>query len=133
MVLVKVGLIPAALEQGSVPATLSSWKEIAQYLNKGVRTVPRWEREMGLPVRRPNGRSKGVVLASTQEIDEWLYQQTTAPTNNLQRELEKLRTALAEVMAENQALRIDLESLLKTNWQSSAPGASTHDVAQRAA
>ena len=36
-------------------AVLSSWKDIAKYMGKGVRTVQRWERHLGLPVRRPNG------------------------------------------------------------------------------
>jgi DNA-binding transcriptional regulator YiaG len=43
---------------------LSSWKDIAQYLGKGVRTVQRWERHLGLPVRRPTGATQksAVVL-----------------------------------------------------------------------
>ena len=31
---------------------LDSWKEIAAYLGRGLRTVQRWEREEGLPVHR---------------------------------------------------------------------------------
>ncbi len=30
---------------------LNSWKEIACYLGRGVRTVQRYERDLGLPVR----------------------------------------------------------------------------------
>ena len=51
---------------------LGSWKEIACYLGKGVRTVQRWERQLGLPVRRPNMAAKGVVCASPEELDQWL-------------------------------------------------------------
>jgi hypothetical protein len=51
---------------------LGSWKEIAAYLGKGVRTVQRWENDLGLPVRRPNGSTKGVVYASPDELDRWL-------------------------------------------------------------
>jgi hypothetical protein len=51
---------------------LGSWKEIATYLGKGVRTVQRWENDLGLPVRRPNGAAKGVVYASPEELDYWL-------------------------------------------------------------
>jgi hypothetical protein len=51
---------------------LTSWKEIASYLGKGVRTVQRWECQFGLPVRRPNEKSKGVVYASRSELDQWL-------------------------------------------------------------
>jgi len=51
---------------------LGSWKEIAAYLGKGVRTVQRWENDLGLPVRRPNGAAKGLVYASPDELDRWL-------------------------------------------------------------
>lgn len=51
---------------------LSSWKEISQYLNRGVRTVQRWERELGLPVRRPRGKSRSAVVAMRSELDHWL-------------------------------------------------------------
>src|SRR6516165_9962944 len=51
---------------------LNSWKEIGQYLNRGVRTVQRWEAELGLPVRRPRGRRRSAVIAMRSEIDQWL-------------------------------------------------------------
>ena len=51
---------------------LSSWKEIAMYLGKGVRTVQRWECDLGLPVRRPNGADRRVVVALRSELDQWL-------------------------------------------------------------
>lgn len=52
---------------------LSSWKDIAKYLGKGVRTVQRWERHLGLPVRRPNGASqKSAVLLYRGDVDAWL-------------------------------------------------------------
>jgi hypothetical protein len=50
---------------------LQSWKEIAQYVGRGVRTVQRWE-AYGLPVRRPSGRDRSAVLALKSEIDDWL-------------------------------------------------------------
>lgn len=50
---------------------LSSWKEIAAYLGKGVRTVQRWERELGLPVRRPS-HDKHVVLTTCENLDAWM-------------------------------------------------------------
>jgi len=53
---------------------LGSWKEIAAYLGKGVRTVQRWEQLYGLPVRRPHGSPMGVVYASCDELDVWLVQ-----------------------------------------------------------
>ena len=51
---------------------LNSWKEIAAYLKRGVRTVQRWEAELGLPVRRPWGRSRSAVLAMRSELDLWV-------------------------------------------------------------
>ncbi len=54
---------------------LTSWKEIASYLGKGIRTVQRWEQQFGLPVRRPNEKVKGIVHATRQELDEWLARQ----------------------------------------------------------
>jgi hypothetical protein len=52
---------------------LSGWKDIANYMGKGVRTVQRYERELGLPVRRPSGRTKGSVLATKPELDVWIH------------------------------------------------------------
>jgi hypothetical protein len=52
---------------------LSSWKDIAKYAGKGVRTVQRWEQQLGLPVRRPAGRAgKSVVLVYRSDLEEWM-------------------------------------------------------------
>jgi hypothetical protein len=51
---------------------LSGWKDIANYLGKGVRTVQRYEQELALPVRRPAGRSAGSVVATKTELDAWI-------------------------------------------------------------
>lgn len=53
------------------PTRLNGWKDIATYLDRGVRTVQRWEKDFGLPVRRLGpGRGEG-VFAFTHEIDAW--------------------------------------------------------------
>lgn len=54
------------------PAVLTSWKDIARYLGKGVRTVQRWEQEFGLPVRRPLGSVRNAVLARPSDLDAWI-------------------------------------------------------------
>jgi|SRR5947209_16822703 len=59
----------SATNQGDL---LNSWKEIAAYLNRGVRTVQRWEVELGLPVRRPRAKNRSAVIAMRSEIDAWL-------------------------------------------------------------
>jgi hypothetical protein len=54
--------------------SLQSWKEIAAYLKRGVRTAQRWERSAGLPVRRPRaGDIKNPVFAFPEEIEQWLH------------------------------------------------------------
>src|SRR5258708_5884181 len=50
---------------------LVSWKEIASYLGREVRTVQRWERTEGLPVHRHEHQKKSTVYAFTSELDEW--------------------------------------------------------------
>jgi hypothetical protein len=59
-------------ESSSDRKILNSWKEIAQYLGRGVRTVQRYEEEFKLPVRRVAGRDRSSVLAFSDEIDRWL-------------------------------------------------------------
>src|SRR5262245_38719494 len=49
---------------------LDSWKEIAAYLRRSVRTVTRWERE-GLPVHRHLHSKTGTVYAYKSELDAW--------------------------------------------------------------
>ena len=51
---------------------LHCWKEIAEYLSAGVRTVQRWESEFALPVRRLRGTKRSAVLAFCSEIDDWV-------------------------------------------------------------
>ena len=54
------------------PAQLNGWKEIAAYLGRSVRTVQRWEKDFGLPVRRFGQSRPESVFAITREIDVWL-------------------------------------------------------------
>jgi hypothetical protein len=51
---------------------LSSWKEIAAYLNCGIRTCMRYEEKYGLPVYRLEEKPKTHVFAYKKELDEWL-------------------------------------------------------------
>ena len=57
---------------GVTGQVLSSWKDIAAYLGRSVRTVQRMEVELGLPVRRPKGHARSSVMAIPQELDAWL-------------------------------------------------------------
>jgi hypothetical protein len=51
---------------------LISWKEIADYLDCGIRTCQRWEKEFKLPIHRFIDSSKSRVFAYKHEIDEWM-------------------------------------------------------------
>ncbi len=50
---------------------LESWKEIANYLQRDVRTVARWEKNEKLPVHRHEHRGGASVYAYPSEIDAW--------------------------------------------------------------
>ncbi len=50
---------------------LDSWKQIAVYLDREVRTVQRWEKCEGLPVRRQFHVKGGTVWAFKHDIDAW--------------------------------------------------------------
>jgi TolB-like protein/Flp pilus assembly protein TadD len=56
---------------------LDSWKEIAAYLNKEVRTVQRWEKNLGLPVRRLAQGKQGTVFAYKLDLDAWWQESQT--------------------------------------------------------
>jgi len=50
---------------------LDSWKEIAAFLRRGVRTVQRWEATEGLPVHRHQHAKLGSVYALKSEVAAW--------------------------------------------------------------
>src|SRR5215471_2547558 len=52
---------------------LESWKEIATYLNRTVRTVQRWEKLEGLPVHRLGHARQTTVRAYRAELDAWWH------------------------------------------------------------
>jgi TolB-like protein len=64
----------------SPPDRLDSWKEIAAYLNRSVRTVRRWEAAEGLPVHRHMHQAQGSVYAYRSEIDRWREGESRRPT-----------------------------------------------------
>ena len=51
---------------------LNGWKEIAGYVCRDIRTVERWEKYRGLPVRRVPGAGRATVYALISEVDQWL-------------------------------------------------------------
>ena|SRR5690348_3064282 len=49
---------------------LSGWKEIANHLHQGVRTVQRWEL-IGLPIHRVRRSGSSPVIAFAEELNTW--------------------------------------------------------------
>ena len=58
---------------------LHSWKQIASYTGRGIRTLQRYE-GLGFPIRRPLGKPRSSVLAFKHEIDRWFAE---TPLNSL--------------------------------------------------
>src|SRR5580693_10025478 len=62
---------------GSVSSThwtgerLDSWKEVASFFRRQVRTVQLWEKSEGLPVRRQHHKKLGSVFAYRNELEAW--------------------------------------------------------------
>lgn len=50
---------------------LDSWKAIAAYLERDLRTVQRWEEKEGLPVHRHLHSRQGSIYAYKKELDDW--------------------------------------------------------------
>jgi hypothetical protein len=62
---------PSQTDASPTGERLDSWKEIAAYLRRSVRTVHRWEKEEGLPVHRQLHKDLGSVFAYKRELDAW--------------------------------------------------------------
>lgn len=94
-------------------SVLTSWKEIARYLGKGVRTVQRWEASFGLPVRRAHGDSCSAVIALTDEIDAWILTRThpKAEQGATALDVVSLRRRISSLERENALLRQRLIAL----------------------
>lgn len=89
---------------------LTSWKEIASYLGKSVRTVQRWETKFCLPIHRP-AIHQGIVRSTKDELDRWLstYWSSTKPEST--DEVTFLRKRVAELSRENSKLKRKLAQL----------------------
>src|ERR1039458_7301878 len=59
------------MENSSQNDRLDSWKEIATYLRREVRTVRLWEEREGLPIRRHFHKTRGSIYAFKSELDGW--------------------------------------------------------------
>jgi len=89
---------------------LETWKEIAEYLRREVRTVQRWEREQGLPVRRHAHQKRSSVYAFSRELDEWRI--TRSPKLDQPQSRWSRRAVLLTAAAS-----IVLAAILLTGWR----------------
>jgi hypothetical protein len=96
---------------------LNSWKEIASYMGRGVRTVQRWEHDLRLPVHRPKGRDHSSVLAIPAELDHWLLQTPMRAAENA------LPPCPSELVRRSRDLR-ERAKTLRADVQSSAQSQS---------
>lgn len=90
----------------SSAAVLNSWKEIASFLNRGVRTVQRWERELQLPVHRIGKGNRSPVFAFSAEIKLWLHSNKDRVSTELNLEPRLAMTAT----------RMPTNTRLKASW-----------------
>jgi TolB-like protein/Flp pilus assembly protein TadD len=74
---------------------LDSWKEIAAFLRRDVRTVQRWEKKEGLPVQRHHHDKLGSIYASRAQLTEWFHaRQQARPAVAPQRATDKIKLAV---------------------------------------
>jgi hypothetical protein len=92
---------------------LSSWKDIAKFIGKGVRTAQRWEKELGLPVRRPKQGGKSAVLAIPLEINRWIGLQGISEGRRQEgkSERDQLLRRILELQEENLKLKQQVQML----------------------
>lgn len=75
-------------DAGPAKERLDSWKEIASYLKREVRTVQRWEKSEGLPIRRHLHKKQGTVYAYKSELDAWWNQRGVQGSANVEQNTE---------------------------------------------
>jgi hypothetical protein len=87
---------------------LNGWKQISGHIERSVRTAQRWEAQMGMPVHRPALKDSGVVVAFTDELDNWICRTTL--------ETEEKEAVLSAPEGEEQNLLCVLEDMSTLVW-----------------
>ena len=82
---------------------LSGWKEIANYMHQGVRTVQRWEL-IGLPVRRVRATKPSPVIAFSEDLDFWARSLHVPLLDRI----EELRATISSLEAQIRSLKRQL-------------------------
>src|SRR5512133_1963471 len=72
---------------------LESWKEIAVFLRRDIRTVQRWEKTENMPVHRHVHDKLGSVYAFRSELTEWQRQRSADGDDPVAESEEQVETA----------------------------------------
>jgi len=96
----------------STIGALNSWKEIASYMGRGVRTVQRYEVGLGLPVLRVAGRSHSSVVAFKNDLDEWLRKTVSRSVATTELRGASIIAELRESLSTYANLRAEARSLV---------------------
>ena len=97
----------ANLNAASPNLRLNSWKEIACYLDRGVRTIPRWDQELHLPVHRIGRSRRSPVYTLVSELPFWLATSGCTPVV----ELNKTNTRVPQSRDRHHLLALRLHEL----------------------
>jgi Tol biopolymer transport system component len=119
---------PESETETSPEDRLESWKEIAAYLKRSVRTLHRWEKEEGLPVHRHLHKDLGSVFAYKSELDAWSSNRSVRA--NLQEGKEEqvsLMKAHVLVALSVAAALISISTILYMRTRRPGVESSTHD------
>ena len=82
---------------------LDSWKEIAAYLGRQVRTAQRWEKHEELPVHRHQHDKFSTVYAYKSELDEWLICRAALAVSTDDRLLETIDATTPDDLTQDDA------------------------------
>lgn len=99
------------LANGTTRVRLETWGEIASHLGVEVRTAQRWEKRMGIPIRRLEGGQ--AVFAFVDELDQWMDKKQVAPI--VRDEIESrlpVQTSSASELKANEPTPANLEPLV---------------------
>jgi hypothetical protein len=98
----------------TTPVILNSWEEIAAYLGRGVRTVQRWERELGLPVHRIGKGKRSPVYATATDLNFWMSTTEAARAPKLRPQLVRVERGNNTPIEDSRRLLADARKLAQT-------------------
>ena len=100
---------------------LDSWKEIAVYLDREVRTVQRWEKREHLPVHRHLHQKISSIFAFRDELDNWRKSRSLSPDHPVSAKTKTDLVSGASLVlsgpsGEKEPVRVLLRSARELSW-----------------